>query len=173
MKKIARYVTAVGVVAAAFVGIAGTASAGTSPNDASKILALHNQYRGEVGTPALTWDASLQASAQKWADHMLATGARNHDPSIKGKIGENLYWSNSEAWGRPADALYPASAAQSWYAEKGYLGKHYTQMVWRNTTKVGCGVASKTEKQGTTERKWQVVVCRYSPIGNIAGQKPF
>jgi pathogenesis-related protein 1 len=173
MKKIARYVTAVGVAAAAFVGIAGTASAATSPSDANRILALHNQYRAEVGTPALQWDASLQASAQKWADHMLATGSRDHDPSIKGTIGENLYWSNSEAWGRPADPLDPASAAQSWYAEKGYLGKHYTQMVWRNTTKVGCGVASKSEKQGTTERNQQVVVCRYSPIGNIAGQQPF
>jgi pathogenesis-related protein 1 len=173
MKKIAKYVTAVGVAVAAFVGIAGTASAGTSPSDADRIRALHNQYRVEVGTPALQWNASLQASAQKWADHMLTTGARDHDPSIKGKIGENLYWSNSEAWGRPAATLDPAAAARSWYTEKGSLGKHYTQMVWRNTTKVGCGVATKSEKQGNTERKQQVVVCRYSPMGNVAGQKPF
>ena len=172
MKALATYVTAVGIATAAFVGIGGTAAADTSPGDANRILALHNQYRAEVGTPALQWDSSLQAAAQQWADHMLASGARNHDPS-RGQVGENLYWSESEAWGRPADTLEPTSAAASWYEEKGYLGKHYTQMVWRDTTRVGCGVATKSEKQGDTEHNTQVVVCRYSPMGNISGQQPF
>jgi pathogenesis-related protein 1 len=173
MKQIARCVTAVGVAAAAFVGIGGTAFADIDPSAANGILELHNQYRAEVGTPALQWDASLEASAQQWADHLLATGSRDHDPSIRGQIGENLYWSDNWAVGGPAPTLDPTAAASSWYTEKGYLGKHYTQMVWRDSTKVGCGVANSTEKQGDKEINEQVVVCRYSPPGNIDGQQPF
>jgi hypothetical protein len=42
---------------------------------------------------------------------------------------------------------------------------HYTQVVWANTTGVGCGTAS----QGT----WTVWYCDYVPAGNITGQRPY
>ena len=42
---------------------------------------------------------------------------------------------------------------------------HYTQMVWKGTTEVGCATASGTELT--------YLVCRYSPPGNIVGQKPY
>jgi uncharacterized protein YkwD len=168
MQKIVKCMTAV-VAAAAFVGASGTAFADTSPSDADQLLTLHNQYRAEVGTAPLQWDASLQASAQQWADQMLATGSRDHDASIQGQIGENLYWDASSATGQPAAKLEAASAPRSWYGEKGYLGGHYTQMVWKDTTNVGCGVAAKSERQGDMENNTQVVVCRYSPPGNTGG----
>jgi uncharacterized protein YkwD len=172
MKTIAKCVTAVGVAAAVFVGITGTAFAETSASDANRILALHNQYRAEVGNAPLQWDASLQASAQQWADHLLATGGKEHDPSINGKLGENIYRQGNQAWGMPAETLDPAAAAHNWYQEKGYLGGHYTQMVWKASTKVGCGVATKSEKNGDAEDNKQVIVCRYDPPGNDGGQ-PF
>ena len=47
---------------------------------------------------------------------------------------------------------------------------HYTQVVWRDTTKVGCGKALSNEKiffNGVENVKVEFVVCRYSPPGNV------
>ncbi|MDO9190699.1 MAG: CAP domain-containing protein [Sulfurimicrobium sp.] len=43
---------------------------------------------------------------------------------------------------------------------------HYTQLVWKKTTAVGCGMAVC----GSRDQIW---VCQYSPAGNWAGQKPY
>ena len=42
---------------------------------------------------------------------------------------------------------------------------HYTQMVWRETTRLGCGQAICN---GTL-----IVACNYSPAGNVLGRKPY
>jgi hypothetical protein len=42
---------------------------------------------------------------------------------------------------------------------------HYTQMVWRGTTLVGCALA--------LGRNSEVLVCRYSPPGNFLGRQPY
>jgi pathogenesis-related protein 1 len=168
MKTIATCATAVLAAVFALVGIAGTAFADTSTSDADAILALHNQYRAEVGTAPLQWDTTLQASAQQYADQLLASGKRDHDPN-RGPVGENLYWDASNGTRQPAATLNATSAPISWYTEKTVLGGHYTQMVWKDTTNVGCGVATRSETQGDTQVNTQVVVCRYSPAGNTGG----
>jgi hypothetical protein len=43
---------------------------------------------------------------------------------------------------------------------------HYTQMVWRTTTALGCAAA--TGSDGLTR-----LVCHYAPTGNIIGQPVF
>ncbi|KAI8895423.1 CAP domain-containing protein [Globomyces pollinis-pini] len=37
---------------------------------------------------------------------------------------------------------------------------HFTQVMWRGTTQVGCGIADK-------------IVCQYSPAGNMGGVVAF
>lgn len=40
---------------------------------------------------------------------------------------------------------------------------HYTQIIWPGTTHVGCGISSN--------RGNDFLVCRYSPPGNVMGQR--
>ena len=42
---------------------------------------------------------------------------------------------------------------------------HYTQVVWRKSLRVGCGMATC----GATE----VWVCNYDPAGNWDGERPY
>ena len=42
---------------------------------------------------------------------------------------------------------------------------HYTQMVWKSTAEVGCGMASDTGKD--------ILVCQYTPSGNQGGQSAY
>jgi hypothetical protein len=43
-----------------------------------------------------------------------------------------------------------------------YHVSHYTQMIWKGTTRVGCAI----QPAGRTE----YLICRYSPPGNIDGK---
>ncbi|HWH17287.1 MAG TPA: CAP domain-containing protein, partial [Allosphingosinicella sp.] len=40
---------------------------------------------------------------------------------------------------------------------------HYTQMVWRGTTSVGCALHQSP--------RWDFLICRYAPSGNVVGQR--
>ena len=56
---------------------------------------------------------------------------------------------------------YPAVSATGSSADVG----HYTQMVWRDTREVGCA-----RLRGG---RWDYLVCRYVPPGNVIGQRAF
>ena len=42
---------------------------------------------------------------------------------------------------------------------------HYTQIVWKDTDRVGCALA-----QGARD---EMLVCRYRTAGNVEGERPF
>jgi hypothetical protein len=149
-----------------------TLLAQTTPTvNQTQILADHNKYRQEVGTPGLKWSTSLASSAQNWANQLAATGQFKHSNSGN---GENL-------WAGTAGAFTQTKMIDSWGSEKknfiygtfpnvSKTGKwqdvgHYTQIIWRNTTEVGCGLA---RGQGR-----DYFVCQYKPAGNVIGQKPY
>lgn len=92
------------------------------------------------GLPALVWDASAAASAQSWANQKR--GVMQHSSGTG--HGENLYMG-----GGGCDA-----AVQAWMSEGGsnmpnyqinggnYMTiGHYSQVMWRKTSKLGCGQA--------------------------------
>lgn len=145
--------------------------------NANEIVAAHNTWRTEVGVAPLTYSDTLAASAQAWADTLKSTKncALSHSG---GATGENLYWAG--AWSNgPAQSITSTEVVNAWGNEKAdytYATNscaankacgHYTQIVWKNTTSVGCGVAV------CDSPKNQVWVCQYSPAGNYVGQKPY
>ena len=146
--------------------LAFAASLDAQPQAWSEILQAHNSVRGAMKLPPLTWSDKVAAVAQQWADRLLARNEFIHRP--KSLYGENMF----KIIGSP---ISPAHVVKEWAAEaagydyksnhcKGVCG-HYTQLVWRDTKEVGCGVARK----GRTE----IWVCDYNPPGNWIGQRPY
>lgn len=148
------------------------------------IIAAHNKLRAEVGvTKKLTYSKTLAASAQAWANNLKRTNhcqMRHSEPD--GKYGENLFWGSGVDWTDGRKELQKVSSkrvVEDWGSEKadydynsnqcaaGAMCGHYTQIVWRTTTKVGCGVAV------CEDTKEQVWACQYQPAGNWLGKKPY
>ncbi|KAH6897396.1 SCP-like extracellular protein [Thelonectria olida] len=158
--------------AAAAVATTAAASSGSSSSslttDQQNALDAHNAARAEVGTADLTWDDSLASDAQEWATHLASLGSLTHS-TVEGQ-GENLYMQSG------TDAPY-LNAVNAFVSEKSsYNGEaisetnyqsfgHYTQVVWKSTTKVGMAIASGNA--GT------FVVARYSPPGNYIGETAY
>ncbi len=112
---------------------------------------FHNNIRKQCKVPNMKWDEQLAAYAQDYANQMASAGKLDHHlgthHSYKDmNAGENLAMSgglNGE------DRIKQASinAINGW-AEEGRKGpppapNHYTAMVWKDSKKVGCGVAEK------------------------------
>ena len=148
---------------------AGSNDAPAPGDQIQAILSAHNSYRAQVGVPPLQWSDSLAASAQVWANHLAATGTFEHSGA-----GENLAEGTAGAfsltqlvdmWGNEEqnfkEGTFPDVSTTGNWEDVG----HYTQVVWRNTTEVGGGMASG---QGN-----DVLVCHYNPPGNVVGQTVF
>jgi len=144
-------------------------TADQEPPPMSGMLAAHNAARREAGVPALNWTATLAASAGRWADTLRGQECRMRHSS-GGNVGENLAWASGQR-------LSPAQVVGMWMSERrdfdaarntcapGKVCGHYTQVVWRDTTQVGCAMA----RCGNSE----VWVCQYAPPGNFVGRRPF
>lgn len=152
-----------------FKQVEGTPPVPSGGGMAQEIMDAHNRYRAEVGVLSLQWSDSLAASAQQWANHLAATGAFEHSG-----VAENLAQGSTGSFS-------VTQLVEMWSSEKQYFvngtfpdvsntgnwqdAGHYTQMVWRNTTEVGCGLASGNGND--------VLVCHYNPAGNVIGQGVF
>lgn len=143
---------------------------------ADRILASHNRERAALGNRPLIWDERLARDAQLWADHLARTGRLEHSPDTPAGMsgaGENL-------WAGTAGAYTPEEMVGHWIEEKSDFRRgvfpsvsrsgdftavgHYTQLIWRRTARVGCGLG-----HGAAE---DVLVCRYEAAGNVIGERP-
>ncbi len=139
----------------------------------ARLLAAHNRERAQANTRPLIWSETLEAEARDWAVDLIDSGRFAHDPRPHGH-GENLWMGWGDRVFTPEDmvgdwieerrdyrpGVFPnVSRTGDWVA----VG-HYTQLIWRDTTHVGCAVASRGDRA--------VLACRYSPPGNIDGRRP-
>lgn len=148
-----------------------TQSSSTEPPAFAGMVAAHNSWRQRVGVPPLTWSTSAAKVAQSWANQLKNTQncQMSHNPD-RGEYGENIYWSSGRSstskdvvnsWGSEVQD-YDYATNQ---CNRGKMCGHYTQVVWRDTTQVGCGKASCDSVE--------IWVCNYSPPGNYNGEKPY
>ncbi|KAJ5584714.1 uncharacterized protein N7459_004514 [Penicillium hispanicum] len=151
------------------------------------VLAVTNEYRKAHDADPLTWNGTLAEYSHKWASACLWKHSG-------GPYGENL------AFGYPNSS----AAVAAWGNEEehynfkkptGFTEKtgHFTQLVWRSTTEVGCAAVNcgytednnKVRREsdesnadsrlspradGSTRAQGWYVVCEYTPAGNVVGQ---
>jgi hypothetical protein len=139
----------------------------------ARLLAIHNRERARTGAPPLVWDRRLAAAASSYGPALAARGSLAHsEPRTRPGQGENLWMGTRSAYSLE-------EMAGSWAEEKslfragtfpnvsasGQWGDvaHYTQMIWRGTTSVGCAIRRSD--------KWDFLICRYAPPGNWVGQR--
>ncbi|MDX2008918.1 MAG: CAP domain-containing protein [Myxococcaceae bacterium] len=120
--------------------------------------------------PDVTWDSAAEAFAKLGADRCV------FDHRQQNQFGENLYASTQDS--------SPTDVVQSWDSEKAdyrYASNtclavcgHYTQVVWRSSTKIGCATTRcTTNSPFRSFPTWYLTACNYSPPGNFSGQKPY
>jgi uncharacterized protein YkwD len=149
-----------------------------------------NAARARRGAAPLSWSSNLAQGALAWSSRcVFQVGVRQHEALAgalfmtscssreplsfecirwalqhsKSGYGENLA---KFSWASPGCA----DAVKLWLDEAKYCPcttfssrtGHYTQIVWKATTAVGCGLA----RCGSGV----MVTCRYSPAGNVLGQ---
>lgn len=135
----------------------------------------HNVARGNVEVPAVVWNGTVAAFAEDYAAELNAGGCQLQ-PSGTRDYGENLYFS-SESSSTAADAVASWVSEEQWYdhntnscsAPEGNSCGHYTQVVWYNSTDIGCA----TVVCDTGDNTGVVVACNYWPPGNIPGESPY
>ena len=133
-----------------------------------EVLKAHNEYRAYHDAPPLTWSNSLARNADSCQSRNYYRNGQWHLEHC-GDDGQNIAGTNK--W-----ADYSTSV-KMWYDEialtPGGDGKvssfssgtgHYTQVVWKATTKVGCSRVESGDSMNTG-----FVICNYKIPGNMQG----
>lgn len=173
-------------------------------DEIQQILLEHNRSRKDADRhvpdglpplPAVTWNCDAAAIAQQWADQTRGSeghsentwrqqqfGSRTGLQGGAAKLGENLGWSG----GSDRSVVSPVvSSVTSWDDERedynhstqacsGVCG-HYTQMVWRESTAIGCGVYRGPVSWPGSDRTWPegyFLSCTYHNAGNFNNDPP-
>ena len=146
-----------------------------------RLLAAHNRERAALDVPALRWSADLARGAAQWSQHLASANRMQHADGGAGGSGQGESGQGENIWMGTAGRFAPESMVGAWLEEKAHFTRgtfprvsrtgswadvgHYTQMVWRDTSAVGCAVARG--------RQADVLVCRYAKPGNVVGHVPF
>jgi len=178
------------------LGIAGMSGMNPEMGRLVGITAAHNQVRAEVQTspalPPLVWSDEIAQYAQQWADSLAMTSCSSPHHRSSQELQVKGYGENLAAFASSFGQSTAQQAVDGWAAEKmcwtygTILGTemcnttcyaqlhsdgcgHYTQIVWRKSTQLGCGVATCQTGFGNED----IWICNYAPAGNYVGQAPY
>lgn len=159
------------------------------------IVDAHNRLRqtvalGQVSSqpPAanmmeMVWDDELAATAQRWADQCTPAHDRESQRDVlRFPVGQNIAatWTTRPPSGSQDSEPDFSKQINAWFDEVRIFGfkpisgghgtGHYSQLVWGETSHVGCGY---TFYYDPTRGYTKLYVCNYGPGGNIIGSKPY
>ncbi|XP_068724158.1 Golgi-associated plant pathogenesis-related protein 1-like [Montipora capricornis] len=135
-------------------------------------LNKHNLFRMVHKVPVMTLDRQMCNEAKAYAEKLASWKNLTH-ASLTDQ-GENLYYGC-----QPGKAASTKKAVRGWYFEVCYPGYdfidgpiesgtgHFTQVVWRESIKLGIGRAVTNDKYGNP---CGYIVARYKPAGNVIGR---
>lgn len=165
---------------------------GVNSADKNNILEMHNTLRAKVakgqesGLPSaanmrkLTYDDELAKIAQAHANKCVFSHDCNDCRKAKNGrfafVGQNIYMGmssqkdNSAEWRKATQSWYDEvkdfrSSQVSKFPNGGPVIGHFTQVIWAETSKVGCGF-SMYKKDGWFTKLY---VCNYGVGGNMLG----
>ncbi len=140
----------------------------------------------------MVWDTELETLAQKYinTDPKVHNTNRTIPSHPTDYLGENMYWQSKGTSAKLTPGTFNGSlAVTSWFNEVKYWNGnvtkfgsqtttqvvgHFTQVVWADTTRVGCGVldcVTVTPMTSYTMYSQKVsFVCDYWNGGNIINQ---
>ncbi|KAJ3291564.1 hypothetical protein HDU79_002292 [Rhizoclosmatium sp. JEL0117] len=128
----------------------------------NSILYSHNAMRAKYGAAPLKWDSSIANQAASWASHSKSYPNFMAQPNPHGQT-QNV-----------VSQLPYSSLIGNWNSEpipqKPGTYNHVSQVLWKSTTHVGCGVAvgRDPKKNGQNDI---ILVCDYYPPGNFQGKQ--
>lgn len=145
----------------------------------STIVDMHNKIRSQVQPPAafmqkVVWDETLRLVAEAYAAKCIW----DHNPELEVlEMGENLFVGTG-----PFNAT---KAMMNWFGEhvdydyerkscpEDKMCGHYTQMVWADSSRIGCAAHVCDTLEGIDYKKATLLVCDYYPPGNFEEQNPY
>ncbi|PNP48900.1 hypothetical protein TGAMA5MH_00058 [Trichoderma gamsii] len=164
-----------------------SSSSSSGSNDyQSAMLNEHNIHRANHSAPALEWDDQLAGFA-----HITASGCVfAHDMTEGG--GSVAYGQNLASFGSSGDISGDQilsgrrGVTDQWYNDEmenwTFYGQsnppsgldldafgHFTQVVWKGSTKVGCATVQCPSGSVLSLPSWYTV-CNYGPPGNFGGE---
>jgi hypothetical protein len=152
-----------------------------------EFVAAHNAARGGAlnpppspSLPPVSWDYTLADSVYGYLSACpggnidLAPHNANRTSDYKAlggadSVGENIYAATGSA--SPTDAVNTwMSEASNYDYDSNNISAagHYTQVVWRNSVRIGCAIVKCTNYTFSS-----TVLCDYAPAGNNTNQKPY
>lgn len=168
------------------ISISNSVGGGLEPtNLKSEMLRLHNEARKQAmscklsgqppakAMPMLQWHDELAAKAQVLANQCKV----GHDTANDRRVSDFRYVGQNWAGTRDIQTgvrmwleEYKHYDFQTGNCRQGQCG-HYTQLVWAETTHVGC--AARDCSSSGNYPYGLSIVCNYGPGGNMMGQKPY
>ena len=152
--------------------LAASASIEPPQSMATRILELHNRERAAVGAPPLVWDETLAQSAASYGPTLASLGHLQHSPRdtrpgqrenlAMGSSGYYDYLAMTGFWINEKRNFFPGQVPNVSRTGNWEDVAHYTQMIWKGTTHVGCAL----QHGGSMD----YLICRYSPPGNTDGR---